>query len=349
MGSKVERNSSVELLRSLSIFGILLLHTFGTYFGVATNSGLKYGVIVNSLCNSCVTILFLISGYYGIKTNRKKIINIWLMVLFYSVMESATRVYFYGTVIDAPLILKTFLPLTVGDVNWYLRTYILIAIFADKINAIIEKEKKKNLLKIIILMVIIFNIIPTFTKIQFLGDTGKGLINMLIVYVIGRYIALHVKKISRIKMFIIASLTLIVEVLLNWKYTALAGYIGVIAPYRLDYSIFILIIGICIFGFFITFNFKSKIINSIAKSTLSIILIDHTVRLIVPYYIDMSYDALCGNLPLYLILYSLFIFAVGFVVNKISRLLFKRFDSFVTNIIDKLFDLINKYIFKEKN
>ena len=346
MKSSIERNSSIELLRCLSIFGILLLHTFGSYFGVATHLNLKYGLLVNSLCNSCVTIMFLISGYYGIKTNKKKIVNIWLMVLFYSILESAARVFFYNAEIDKLMIMKTFLPLSVGDVNWFLRTYIIIALFADKINMIIDKEKKADLLRNILILVIIFNLIPTITKIQFLGDTGKGIINMLIVYIIGRYISKYANNISRIKVFCTGFVTLIIELLLNGCASARAGYVGVVAPYRLDYSIFILIIGICIFCFFTTFNFKNKIINTMAKSTLSIILIDHVVRLVVPYYIDMSYDRLYNMLPIYLILYSMFIFLIGFIFHNIEIKFFIKIDNFITDSVTKLLEKIDNFIIK---
>ena len=341
------RNSSIELLRIFSILGILLLHTFGDYYGIVTGFNLKYGLGVNSLFNASVTVFFLISGFYGIKDNKEKVIKIWLMVIFYSILQLIVMVNFYHIEVDGKLLIKYLMPITNGDYT-FMRSYIIIAIFAKYINKITESMKKSELKGIILFSVIIFYIIPTITKYQFLADSGKGIINMLIVYVIGRYISYYVKDVSRIKVVCIGALSLIIELLLNANATAAAGFVGVRAPYAYDYSIFILIIGVCILLFFKTFNFNNKVINFVAKSVLAVNLIDPIVRMIVPKYIDMSYTTISNYLPIYMICYSILIYLIGFIFDLIRKTLLGKPESFLSKKILCLCERISKFICKDK-
>lgn len=82
---KTERHNGIELLRIISIIGIICMHTFGAIYTVAEGHALIFGVFINSLFNIGVTCFALISGYFGIRRDFKKIINLELMVLFYSI------------------------------------------------------------------------------------------------------------------------------------------------------------------------------------------------------------------------------------------------------------------------
>ena len=46
----------------------------------------EFVIFVNSLCNCAVTIFMLISGYYGIRFNLRKIVQFEMMVIFYSIL-----------------------------------------------------------------------------------------------------------------------------------------------------------------------------------------------------------------------------------------------------------------------
>ena len=82
-----QRNSTIELLRVLCILMIVFMHLVGIWWDFCDNLFDKEFIIfVNSLCNCAVTIFMLISGYYGIRFNLKKIIRFEMMVLFYSIL-----------------------------------------------------------------------------------------------------------------------------------------------------------------------------------------------------------------------------------------------------------------------
>ncbi len=63
------RNSSIELLRVISLIMIMLMHGFGntlSLFGNLDVFNSRLFIFINSFCNCGVTCFVLITGYYGI-------------------------------------------------------------------------------------------------------------------------------------------------------------------------------------------------------------------------------------------------------------------------------------------
>ena len=91
MEIKKSRNSSIELLRILSIFFVLVGHTFGHgAHGEVPNAGyiLAFGISIN--------VFMLISGYYGIKLRIKSFMGMVGMVMFYSIASTAVTYFLTG-------------------------------------------------------------------------------------------------------------------------------------------------------------------------------------------------------------------------------------------------------------
>ena len=83
---KHERSSNFELLRLLCIFGILVMHTFAGIDTAASPGNMLANVFANSLFNTGVTCFILLSGYFGIRFDLKKLIGLDLMVIFFTVV-----------------------------------------------------------------------------------------------------------------------------------------------------------------------------------------------------------------------------------------------------------------------
>lgn len=79
-----KRNSSIELLRIICMFGICYMHAFGYVY--QNNSYRIVSLLENGLFNNGVTILLLVSGFYGIKANIRKIINFELIVYWINLL-----------------------------------------------------------------------------------------------------------------------------------------------------------------------------------------------------------------------------------------------------------------------
>lgn len=84
---KQERNSSVELLRILAIFGIVIMHTNDAVMKDCNGINQIWTQIENGVFNAGVSIFVLISGFYGINCTVKKIVSLETTVVFYSVIS----------------------------------------------------------------------------------------------------------------------------------------------------------------------------------------------------------------------------------------------------------------------
>ena len=336
-----KRNSAIELLRILCIIGILLMHTFGAYFTTVTGSNLIHGIFINSLFNAGVSTFFLISGYYGIKYSRKKVIRFWLVIAFYSFILMLSEIYIGKYNFSFDIFIRLFLPLT-SNKYWFMTTYMIILIFSNYINEFINKISKKELKKIILILFIIFSVIPTFTKYQFLGDYGKGIINMSIIYLIGRYLKIYKIDISTFKLIVVLIISFIIEFILNYNITVSNGTIGLYVPYSFDYSIFIVIIATATFLVFNNLNFYSNSINIIAQSVLYVYLIDPICRNCFKHNVNVGTWEKLNYLPIFLILYSCAIFVVGFIFNWFRKILFSKLEDKFVNVISNLVDKLDQ-------
>lgn len=82
------RNSSIEVLRLLAIFGIVVMHVNGPLLSTAFGSNSIWIQIENSFFNCGVSVFVLISGYFGIKRTSRKILILELSALVYSLAGS---------------------------------------------------------------------------------------------------------------------------------------------------------------------------------------------------------------------------------------------------------------------
>ena len=80
-----DRSSNFELLRLLCIFGILMMHTFGGIDTSVSFFNTEIHVLVNSVFNMGVTCFILLSGYFGIRFDFKKLIRLDLMIIFFTI------------------------------------------------------------------------------------------------------------------------------------------------------------------------------------------------------------------------------------------------------------------------
>ena len=183
-----QRNSGVELLRIICMFGIIFMHTFGIFYDEVSGIYLMAGIAINSLFNMGVSVFMLISGYYEIHFSLKKLVRLESTVLFYSVCGMLLQGAVCGEW-SAGAVVKAFFPISTRH-YWYMSVYMILFVFSGYINGILDKINKKTFLTVIGLMLLFFSVMPTFTYFEIMGDNGKGVANMLLMYLIGRYIPL---------------------------------------------------------------------------------------------------------------------------------------------------------------
>lgn len=331
-----QRDSSIELLRIFCIIGIVSMHVFGfnSFYNAATGINLVYGVFINSLFNACVSIFVLISGYFGVKTSINKMLHLWIRVVVFSLLGVAVSNILgnvNGTMELLKELWKAIFPIS-SVKYWYITAYFLLIFFADYINRIPERLDRKQFERLILLLLIVFSILPTFTFMHVMNDGGKGFANMFLMYLIGRYIRtydvvltfkgrnINLISCKMSKLALIALFVLLVEFCMNMIVSSFGNGVGVSALFARDCSIFIVSLAILIFLLFSRIHFSSSFVNKIASHVLGVYLIERTVRTILGRFFDINVFADCWYLFAVIFVYAIVVIAISMMIDWIYKM-----------------------------
>lgn len=230
---------------------------------------------------SCVNLFVLISGYFGIKWKLKGVISlvfqvyfwiflIWMICITLGITQfSIVGLYSYS--------------IGLFSAYWFIPAYIGLYLFAPVLNAFAQKSTNRDIIKWISFF-LLFQFFDSFPYTQRFTGAGYSVISFCGLYMIG--IWLRTGCFSRVKIFdsrlklifwicvvtmLVATLTLFV-----WIFSQKdnGGDLQFLPLSPLAYNNPLVIFqSVLIFSLFMTFNFKSRIINWCAVSSLAIYLL----------------------------------------------------------------------------
>lgn len=188
------RNSTLEILRIISMVMVIGLHYMNKTIGGGFNTELKVNIvsshILESICITSVNIFVLISGYFmqsAKTTGFRKAVDLYLVMLFYNLscfgIATATGQYQFSV---RELVLA-FFPFFTG-LYWFLETYIILLLIAPFINRLLNCLNKKSHEFLIFIQIMLFSIWPSFFPNAPIIDGGYGIINFITLYFISSYI-----------------------------------------------------------------------------------------------------------------------------------------------------------------
>lgn len=334
-----KRNSSIELLRILSITGIVCMHSFGFYDGSIMD--LAHGAAINTLFNTGVSMFILISGYFGIKPSVNKIVRLIMIATFYSVSSYLISVIIGEDVFVGKELIRSMMPV-LSRKYWFISVYIVIMIFSDYINSIIKVLKRECFERLLFLMFVVFSIIPTITFLHIMGDDGKGICNMLMMYLMGQYISEYQVCGKMEKYYIKWILAVFVfGFCLNFS----TGYFihrvnNIYAPFAKDSSVVTILLSILIFQLFLKHDFVNSVVNQIGRHVIAAYLFEEAVRKV----ILSKYDLWSMRGEWYYI-FVLLLFAIAVVVfcvmiDIVRNSIFDSFEKKVGNYCKKICSVI---------
>lgn len=189
METKKTRNTNVEVLRMLVMFGILLWHVTVHGYSLAHMEELNILTIQHDFMNSlsvamfapCVDLFVLISGYYGIKFSFKTLARFEGQAIFYSYLTAAGAILLLG---HCPGLMGKIFPI-IGNRWWFLTTYVMLLIIAPILNEGIKRLTEKQHLSIIFLFIAINCVGYLFIRRT---PNGSNLQSFILIYVIGQYL-----------------------------------------------------------------------------------------------------------------------------------------------------------------
>lgn len=329
--NREERQSNFEVLRIILILFILALHYLNSNYGGAlntkniSNKEINYYIIriIESLCIIAVNCFVLITGYFSYKQTKikiKKIMDIFLIVFFYNtliyIIMCVTKIITFSN--DT---FKMYLSTFYKSGLWFITIYIILVLLIPFINIVINRISKKSMKILIGIMFVAFSIFPTFLANTTVKDNGYGIINFVMLYLIGAYINKYKANKKNIFMYLLV-------------YIAMAGctyYVSIkniLVAGAFHYNTVFNIIGsTSFFLMFTKINIKSRLINKISKHTLSIYIIHANNFIIKRIYQNLLKSNLFWKsefIVIHLLVSIMIIFIACLFIDIIREFIFKN-------------------------
>ena len=333
------RKSSIELLRIIAMV-MIVFHHFAVHGGFTWTSSsnlltqLWYLFIIMG-GKVGVNVFVFITGYYLIKSKDDffrpiKILKFWGQVFFYSAVIFAIFLLCGSTSFGISELIKNLLPITYGK-WWFASTYFVLYLFHPFINKLLCNLEKGLYQKLLILLVVCWSILPTFTKSSF---ESNSLLWFVTLYAISGYIRLYGLNPKfgtkfYLALFIISSgLTYLSSVVLTLLADKWSIFEGSATYFYGQEKITTLTVSLSLFLLFATLNMGyHKWINVIASATFGVYLIHDNTLVRKFLWLELFQNANYQESPLlipYSIGVSLLVYAVCTLIDWLRQLLLER-------------------------
>lgn len=337
-----KRNSSIELLRILLILGVIQIH----YNVAGIGNGFRYlkigtvnqvySLIIHAVCINAVSIFVMISGYYLVNTNKRKLSKVYELMIQSIIFVAIQYLFIQKRNYDYFTML------------WFPILYCILYVISPYINLIIEKCAKKQLKTIIIVLITLFSIEPMLIDYiqSFTGETLLGIscigyfgsnygfteINFILLYIIGAYIrkyGIDMKKIKKISYLLVVIALIVLMSILECEFSKEG-----INTWNYDNPL-IIISAALVLDMFTSVKFYNKSINELAKASFTVYLFH--------FYFIINWVSISEfiNQPIYLLVLhqictATSLYLIGYIAYKIWRLITSKLSNKLEPIINKI-------------
>lgn len=199
--NKPRRFANIELLRIISMMLIIASHLCNHYMDMEGSlwpfpPGFIFLQSIKSITYIAVNMYVLISAYFLCESSfkSKRIIMIWLEVLFYSLIIGAPHIINGG--VDLSRILTVFFPILMSE-YWFATVFIGLLLLSPFMNMSIHSMNQKALLINCCVLLFLTSIVPTFIEpfSRWVAYGGScGLLWFITLYYCASYIRLYVSE-----------------------------------------------------------------------------------------------------------------------------------------------------------
>lgn len=184
-----ERNSNIELLRIVCILFVLvhhiLYHGVGIYRGACESYPYLYS-FVNQLCYVAVDVFFLISGYFAIRTNWKKLLWLYLMCGIVGGLGYAFNCVLTGHSVGKSILRYVLFGFS-NSRGWYADVYLYLFLLAPFINVALQSMSKRMHHYLLGTLTVMSVYLGWFWGMG-INATGFCLMQAVLMYSIGYYL-----------------------------------------------------------------------------------------------------------------------------------------------------------------
>ncbi len=346
---KSVRNSGHELLRIAAMYMIIFIHA-NMYLGMfcTGRTQIFFNGFVNGICNIGVSCFILISGYYGIRFNLQKLVKMECMMITYSTLETVILYIALPRQMQGAALLeqmvKAMLPFITRK-YWFYSCYLCLFFLSGYIQRFIDILSKKEFRKLLLLLVFLFSVLPTLFYFELIPNNGKGLVQMIMIYMIGRYIRMYG---DRSVFGLIEKKTKFVLFIALWSINGVSHEFpvqvgGVYHHLCKDNSITNLVMAIILFYLFKELTIQSKFINKISAYIFAVFALENSLVIVTMKILQEQRVETSGGMGGFLILSGIVfgILLICLLTGFFRELIFKRIDLKVGRIAQYFLDRAN--------
>lgn len=274
--TNTNRQSNIELLRIILMFCIVLHHFIvhaaepGVLDGSSFDGSVIMGTFVNGFLYMAVNCFVLISGYFGIKFKLKGVVNIYLVLLFYGLLNSALAFVAGDGFMLKPFIRDNILCLSHCDL-WFVSCYVALYLMSPLLNMAIDSLDRKQFIYILVLFTIVNLYFGYLWKSGKFNINGYTVAQFVYLYLIGAYLRKRISldKLKKRRMLCLSCYCGISLLFGGISILDRLAHIPYWSPW--DYNNpFLLASAISLFLFFLSLDIHSKYINFMAKGCLAV-------------------------------------------------------------------------------
>ena len=281
-----ERNVNMDLLRILSGFLIILLHSIdhSGVLEVADEGPVPMQLYIRCiymLTQVCVNCYVLLSGYFLVKSKFRlqKLVALWMEVVFYSFVIKLIFMVVGYVPFSVISLISCFMPVFTGR-YWFITIYFGLYLISPFLNIGIHAMNKKQHMMLNILLLFLFSawisVHPSIAGMN--SGAGWGLAWFVVLYFFAAWFRLYYQSNQRFVGKLLFWVGIFVGVAVIYVLGRDIPLIETIAEnwYRYD-SVSACVATLCLFVAFLNINIEneliSKIITTIAPATLGVYLI----------------------------------------------------------------------------
>lgn len=269
------RKSNIELLRIIAMLFIIGLHFWGfneagAFFSKSNSINENIHIVTESFMICGVDLFVLISGWFltsNYKIKIRKIINLILEVAIWALIGFLLSMIFFNKNFDLKELIKIMFPVITGG-RWFVKAYIIYILFLPFINIMLNRMNKKSHQLLLLIMLFLFCIWPSFIPIPpVLDDYGYGFTHFIFLYILISYIKKYVRNYPKKFICLVGYILSSIMVVISYK-------LGIGLAWGYNYF-FVVLAALSLFLLFVQFDFYNKTVNLVASCAFGVFLI-HT-------------------------------------------------------------------------
>lgn len=316
-----QRQSNIELLRIIATAMVLMLHfnTHGLYPDALAacpefSRFTLRGNLIEAFSIAAVNVFVLISGYFAIKLSVKSVLNLYIRCLIIGLFTYLAYIALSGEAISLSAIGGRLMAFTHNH-WWFVISYLGLMAISPVLNAGCKALDKRTYQYVLLLLSVAMLYFGWWKYLE-ITEGGYSLIHFIYLYIIARYIRLHVNEstIQHYRWLWLANFISTCIFIMVLQFVASRSMYTYDNPLAITAAVSLLL-------FFLSIPFQNRFVNWAAASVFSAYLIQESPYLgkmwLYPRSMEMFANDVCGGGAILFVVFTIATLVISVAVDQI--------------------------------